>query len=65
MFQRMIPAILMAAQILVPAHAQEKPAIVVHAFTIATGVQFPYDMAQLQTRAINMLKDKDAALFDA
>ena len=65
MFQRMIPAILMATQILVPAHAQEKPAIVVHAFTIATGVQFPYDMAQLQTRTINMLKDKDAALFDA
>jgi hypothetical protein len=60
-----IPAIFVAAMGLVSARAQDKPAIVVHAFTQASGVQFPYDMGQLQTQAIAMLKDKDGNLFDA
>jgi len=65
MFKRMIPVIFLAALGLVPACAQDKPAIVVHAFTLASGVKFPYDMNELQTRAIAMLKDKDGTLFDA
>lgn len=48
-----------------PARAQEKPALVVHAFTVASDVKFPHDMVQLQSKAIAMLNDKDAALFDA
>jgi len=31
---------------------------VVHAFTVASGVKFPYDMGQLQTQTIAELKDK-------
>jgi hypothetical protein len=65
MFKRIIPAIFAVALGLLPACAQDKPAIVVHAFTLASGVTFPYDMNQLQTHAIAMLKDKDGALFDA
>jgi hypothetical protein len=60
-----MPAIFAAALGLLPACAQDKPAIVVHAFTLASGVTFPYDMNQLQTHAIAMLKDKDGTLFDA
>ena len=65
MFKRMMPVIFVAALELAPACAQDKPAIVVHAFTLASDVKFPYDMNQLQTRAIAMLKDKDGTLFDA
>ena len=65
MFKRMMPVIFAAALGLSPACAQDKPAIVVHAFTLAPDVKFPYDMNQLQTRAIAMLKDKDGTLFDA
>src|ERR1035441_5979574 len=65
MFKRMMPVIFAAALGLAPACAQDKPAIVVHDFTLAPDVKFPYDMNQLQTRAIAMLKDKDGTLFDA
>ena len=65
MFKRLMPVILVAAMGLVPACAQDKPAIVVHAFTLASGVTFPYDVAQLQTQAIKMLQDKDGKLFEA
>jgi phosphoglycolate phosphatase-like HAD superfamily hydrolase len=65
MIKSMIPAMVAAALGLAPASAQDKPAIVVHAFTLASGVTFPYDMNQLQTQAIAMLKDKDGTLFDA
>jgi hypothetical protein len=65
MFKLMMPVIFVAALGLVPGYAQDKPAIVVHAFTLASGVQFPYDMNQLQARAMAMLKDKDGTLFDA
>jgi hypothetical protein len=57
-------AILLVALGLVPACAQEKPALVVHAFTLASGVSWPYDMSQLQAQAIAELKTKDAAQFD-
>ena len=65
MFKLVMPVVFVAALGLVPACAQDKPAIVVHAFTLASDVKFPYDMNQLQTRAIAMLKDKDGTLFDA
>ena len=49
---------------LVPARAQEKPALVVHVFTVASGVNFPYDMKDLQAQAISELKAKDGEQFD-
>jgi hypothetical protein len=44
MFKRVMPVVFVAALGLVPACAQDKPAIVVHAFTFASDVKFPYDM---------------------
>jgi hypothetical protein len=37
---------------------QERPIIVVHAFSAAAGVPWPYDMAQLRTQAIAEMKAK-------
>jgi hypothetical protein len=65
MFKRVMLVAFVAALGIVVARAQDKPAIVVHAFTLASDVTFPFDMNQLQTHAIAMLKDKDGALFDA
>jgi hypothetical protein len=49
---------------LVPARAQDKPGLVVHAFTIASGVSFPYDMRDLQTQAIVELKSRNGGQFN-
>jgi hypothetical protein len=49
MFKRMMLVVFVAALGLAPACAQDKPAIVVHAFTLTSDVTFPYDMSQLQT----------------
>ena len=56
---------LMPLTLAVPARAQDKPALVVHAFTIASGVDFPYDMKDLQAQAIGEIKAKNAEQFDA
>jgi hypothetical protein len=49
---------------LVPASAQDKPALVVHAFTAAARVNFPYDLNQLQLQAMATLKEQDVQKFD-
>jgi len=36
--------------------AQEKPKLVIHAFTVAQGVELPYDMKLLQTQMVAELK---------
>ena len=64
MFRWMTLFIFVVALGLVPARAQEKPALVVHAFTVASGVNFPYDMKDLQAQAIGEIKAKDAEQFD-
>ena len=64
MFKRMTLVFFVAALGLAPAPAQEKPALVVHAFTVASGVKFPYEMTLLQDESIAELKDKDGAQFD-
>ena len=64
MFKRMTLVIFVVALGLLPVRAQEKPALLVHAFTIASGVKCPYDMNQLQAEAITALKAKDGAQFD-
>jgi len=65
LFKRMIPVIFLAALGLVTLRAQEKPALVVHPFTVDSHVKFPYDMKELQVRAIAMLKNKNAEQFGA
>ncbi len=64
MFKRMMLAIFVFSFGLVWAGAQEKPTLVVHAFKVAPGVTFPYDMGQLQSQTIAELKDKDGTRFD-
>jgi hypothetical protein len=64
MFKQGILVVFVVALGLLPARAQDKPALVVHAFTVASGVTFPYDMSQLQTQTIAELKDKDGAQFN-
>jgi len=46
------------------AFAQEKPSLVVHAFTVAPKANWPYDMNQLLIQTITQLKIKDGAYFD-
>jgi hypothetical protein len=46
------------------ARAQEKPALVVHLFTTASGVNWPYDMKQMQLQTVTELKIKDGDHFD-
>ncbi len=43
--------------------AQEKPAIVVHAFTAASGVPWPYDMKQMAMQTVAELQRKHADHF--
>lgn len=64
MFKQMSLALLVVALGLAPARAQEKPALVVHAFTLASGVTWPYDMTDMQTQTITELKTKHAEEFD-
>jgi len=64
MFKQMTLVIFVVALGLVPVCAQEKPALVVHAFTVASGVKWPYDMNELQTQTITALKAKDGVQFD-
>ena len=64
MFKRMSLIIFVIALGFVTGRAQDKRTLVVHAFTVASGVKFPYDMGQLQTQTIAELKDKDGTQFD-
>lgn len=64
MFKQMTLVIFVVALGLVLVCAQEKPALVVHAFTVASGVKWPYDMNELQTQTITALKAKDGVQFD-
>jgi len=61
----MNPVTFAVAIALLPAYAQDKPAIVVHAFAVVSGVKFPYDMDQLRAKAIAMLNEKDGDVFGA
>lgn len=56
-------AIAVLASVVVTA-AQEKPALVVRTFTVASGVNWPYDMKQMQLQTITELKIKDEAYFE-
>lgn len=64
MLKQMILITFVIALGLVSAGAQEKPSLVVHTFAVASGVTFPYDMSELQTRTIAELKDKNGTQFE-
>ena len=64
MLKRMMLLIFVASLGFLPALAQEKPTIVVHAFTLASGVTWPYNMNELQAGAAAAIKAKDGDLFD-
>jgi hypothetical protein len=64
MCKRMILVLFIFTLGLLPARGEERPAIVVNAFTIAPDVKFPYDMFEMQKAAIAEMKAKDAAQFD-
>ena len=49
---------------ILPLNAQEKPTIVVQAFTTAAGVSWPYDMKQMVTETVAELQHKDGSTFD-
>lgn len=44
--------------------AAEKPVLVVHAFTMAAGTTWPYDIQQMQTEAVAELQAKFGKEFD-
>jgi len=46
------------------ARAEEKPTLVVHAFTLMPGVTWPYDMDEMQSAAITALQAKDGETFN-
>jgi hypothetical protein len=58
----LLPAL--SALAILPLQAQEKPAVVVHPFTMATGVSWPYDMKQMVTQTVAELQHKDGKKFD-
>jgi hypothetical protein len=64
MFKRLTFVVFMVALGFPQAYAQEKPALVVHVFTLASGLNWPYDMKQLQAQTITELKVKDDTTFD-
>jgi hypothetical protein len=47
-----------------PLSAQRKPSLVVGTFVLADGVNWPYDMKQMQLQTITELKVKDGQSFD-
>jgi hypothetical protein len=48
----------------VTGYAQDKPVIVVHAFTTASNVAWPYDMKQMQTQTLAELKAKLSSRYE-
>jgi len=62
--KRMILLFFVAALGFVPALAAERPTNVVHAFTLASGVNWPYNMNEMQAGAVAAIKARDGDLFD-
>jgi len=60
------PVLVVVACVLAPLllHAQDRPVIVVHAFTASSDVAWPYDMKQMQTQTIAELKAKLGKKFE-
>lgn len=52
------------ALVAVPLYAQGKPSLVVNVFTVRDGVNWPYELKQMQLQTITQLKIKDGNIFD-
>ena len=57
-------ALALSVVAILPLRAQEKPTIVVQAFTTAAGVSWPYDARQMTAQTIAELQHKDGNTFD-
>ena len=64
MIKKMLPFFLLTAVLSRPTVAAEKPILVVHAFTMAAGTTWPYDVKQMQTEAVAELQAKFGNKFD-
>ena len=64
MTKKMLPILLIIALCPFAPKAEEKPVIVVHAFTMAAGTTWPYDMKQMQTEALAELQAKFGKKFE-
>ena len=64
MSKKILPILLVIAFFAFASWAAEKPVMVVHAFTMAAGTTWPYDMKQMQTEAVAELQAKFAKRFD-
>jgi hypothetical protein len=62
--KRLAVLILSLAIATAPLSAQQKPALVVGTFALADGVNWPYDMKQMQLQTITELKVKDGQSFE-
>jgi Domain of unknown function (DUF4410) len=64
MTKKMLSMLLAVALYPFAARAAEKPLIVVHAFTMAAGTTWPYDVKQMQTEAVAELQAKFGKTFN-
>lgn len=64
MTKRISPVLLIIVLSAFASWAAEKPVIVVHAFTMAGGTTWPYDLKQMQTEAVAELHAKFGSKFD-
>src|ERR1700722_12189329 len=54
----------LSAIAILPLNGQEKPTIIVHPFTTAEGVSWPYEMRQMVAQTVAELQHKDGKKFD-
>lgn len=64
MTKKILTILLVVVLLPLASWAAEKPVIVVHAFTMAGGTTWPYDMKQMQTEAVAELQAKFGNRFD-
>lgn len=59
----LVVALVLWGLAVIPVNADEKSTIVVHPFTLVSGVSWPYDMKQLMAQVIAELQNKDAKKY--
>jgi len=64
MLSRIFAAILALSALPALARSPEHPTVVVHGFSVSSGVPWPYDMKQLATEAVAELQRKNAKQFE-
>jgi len=64
MMKRMLPILMFVALLPFAASAADNPVLVFHAFTMASGTTWPYDLKQMQTEAVGELQAKFGKKFD-